>query len=144
MGYQLYCVMLCGVVVGGVVGVMANGHGPVAVSAASCGTEAGIHAVQTLPEVAVQFGGVPAELSDGGSVLVTLRSAGSCSSRIAFGLIGLGTPAEGGIGPRANPSCSHSPVTGCQTPDASLYSTRNHPSIRFQDVELARLEGAGA
>ena len=66
------------------------------------------------PVVEVHFGARPT-LS---TVPSPLRSAGSCSSRIALGLIGLlpalveGPGAVGGVTPRANPSCSHSLVTG--------------------------------
>ena len=140
-----------------------------AVSVRTCGGVT-VHALQKLPESAVHVGAVPVippfpvtptppnavsaaarpacELANVLLVLVT-RSAGSCNSRIAFGLIGF-VPAAGALPPltvgaarpRANPSCSHSLVTGCQTPEASLYSTRNQPSIRFQ-VEV-RLEFAVA
>src|SRR5271157_5193023 len=70
------------------------------------------------------FPGIPPPL--------TARSAGSCSSRIAFGLIGFVNGAVGAVMPRANPSCSHSLVTGTHTPELFRYSTRNQPSIRFQ------------
>src|SRR5208282_2519617 len=71
-----------------------------------------------------------------------LRSAGSCSSRIAFGLIGFSTPpagvpppeAVGGVTPRAKPSPSHSLVTATHWLELFRYSTRNQPSIRFQLV----------
>src|ERR1022692_2003720 len=127
-------------------------------SVRSCGG-ALAHAVHLvaapLPVVAVHTGAVAPVLSSGvvsanvaqaaavpvqiwGGVVGTAvrRSAGSCSSRIAFGLIGLVPGAVGGIGPRANPSCSHSMVTGTKAaPPPGLYSTRSQPSIRFQ-VEL--------
>src|SRR5271165_7681826 len=54
---------------------------------------------------------------------LALRSAGSCSSKIALGLIGFGCVAVGAVTPRANPRPSHSLVTLCQTPVESLYST---------------------
>src|ERR1017187_4336330 len=149
MGYQLYWGMLCAIVDGGAVGVTPKGHGAAAESAATCGGTPGVQVLQTPATVVLHTGAVPAELNAPGSVLLRLRSAGSCNKRMAFGLTGfdpapVGPGAVGAVNPRANPSCSHSLVTGCQIPDASLYSTRNHPSIRFQDVELARLEGAAA
>jgi hypothetical protein len=82
---------------------------------------------QEVPEVQI-VGGVAG--------IAVMRSAGSCSSRIAFGLIGLVPGEVGGNGPRANPSCSHSMVTGTKAePAPGLYSTRSQPSIKFQ-VEL--------
>src|SRR5271166_1868636 len=97
MGYQLYWVMLCGLVAGGAAAVTPNGHGPPAASAANCGGAPGVHVVQTPETVVLQTGAVPTELKAPGSVVLTLRSAGSCSNRMAFGLTGLGTPAFGGV-----------------------------------------------
>src|SRR5271157_2438598 len=133
MGYQLYWVMLCVVVAAE---VSPNSQNPAVanagVSAATSGGTPGVHVAQTvtLPTVVVvlQTGAVPVMFSEP----LALRSAGSCSSRIAFGLMGFSVPpagvpppeAVGGVRPRANPSCSHSMVTGFQLPEASLYSTR--------------------
>src|ERR1035438_8996039 len=61
-----------------------------------------------------------------------LRSAGSCSTRIAFGFTGFVPGAVGTVVPRAKPRFSHSLVTACQVPLESRYSTRSQPSIRSQ------------
>src|SRR5271157_1681638 len=101
--------------------------------------------------VVLQLGGVategalaPEATGSAGNALVVnvagvdvKRSAGSCTIRIAFGLIGFGVGvypvAVAGVPPpdwvtmpvpRAKPRDSHSLVTGCQLPDESLYSTR--------------------
>src|ERR1700677_357250 len=134
MGYQLYWVRLCGVAAGGVPeGVRPNAHSPPvpaipAAAAVVSFTTSGIvpvHAVHLvplpLPVVALQTGAVAVDV---GQTPVPARSAGSCSSRMAFGLIGLLPGVMGAVKPRANPSDSHSLVTACQAPDASLYSTR--------------------
>src|ERR1039458_5160945 len=119
MGYQLKAVTLCAVV------EVPNSHCVAPVSLKRGGVA--VHAVHLPLDVAVQLGAIPVLSCDQlGSGVVVLRSAGSCSSRIAFGLIGLppGPGAVGGVRPRANPSFSHSLVAGCQFPEASLYSTR--------------------
>src|SRR3981189_1472785 len=103
MGYQLYWVRLCGVaddggVATGAVGVRPNAHSPAvpvipapaaAISVATSGTKP-VHAVQRRvapePVVALQVGAVPVEV---GQVPVPGRSVGSCTSRIAFGVMGL-------------------------------------------------------
>src|ERR1700732_527437 len=103
MGYQLYWVRLCGVaddagVATGAVGVRPNAHSPAvpvipaaaaAMSVATSGTTP-VHAVQRVaapvPVVALQVGAVAVEV---GQAPVPGRSAGSCSSRIAFGVMGL-------------------------------------------------------
>src|ERR1039458_6386274 len=133
MGYQLYWVRLCVV---GEAGVTPKNHCP---DSATTSGGVPVQAVHFPPElVAVQAGGVPVVFM----VPLASRSAGSCSSRIAFGVTGFvpaaGALLPGSVGgnrPRANPSCSHSLVTGCQLPEASLYSTRSQPSIRSQDDE---------
>lgn len=135
-----------------VVGVRPNAHWPPEPeSEASSGGTPAVQVVQTPETVAVQTGAVAAEGADApvaaGSAgtapavspagAAVRRSAGSCSSRIAFGLIGFGVGvypvADAGVPPpdwvtcpvpRANPSCSHSVVTAVQTPDEFLYSTR--------------------
>ena len=161
MGYQLYSVMLCGVVVElAAVGVRPNAQSPAVptvdnarVSAASSGGLPQVHVVHTPLEFKwVQIGAVPLlalKLASEASVLLVPRSAGSCSSRIALGLIGLGVPvagspaplAVGAVTPRANPSDSHSLVTGTHVPELLRYSTRNQPSIRLQESEKAELYG---
>src|SRR5271169_3495522 len=91
-----------------------------------------VHFGGIAPLFAVQTGTAPPALT--GTVL---RSAGSCNSRIAFGLIGFGVGAKSGeaagvpppdcVGakvPRANPSASHSLVTGTHTPELFRSSTR--------------------
>src|SRR5208282_4279225 len=140
MGYQLNCVKLWGVVTVGAVGVTPNPHCPPdPASDKSCGT-AGLPAVQVLhflllplPCVVVQVGATAWETAQTpaatagstASALFVERSAGSCSSRIAFGLIGLGEAAVGAVTPRANPSCSHSLVAATHWPEVlSTYSTR--------------------
>src|ERR1700694_3888138 len=110
MGYQLYWVRLCGVaadagVATGAVGVRPKAHYPpvpvipaaaAAASVATSGTTP-VHAVQRRvapePVVALQVGAVPVDV---GHAPVPGRSAGSCSSRIAFGVIGLLCGAVGG------------------------------------------------
>src|ERR1017187_4267990 len=120
MGYQLKAVTLCAVV------EVPNSHCVAPVSLKRGGVA--VHAVHLPPFVTVQLGAtpVPSCANVGNVPEGVLRSAGSCSSRIAFGLIGLppGPGAVGGVRPRANPSFSHSLVAGCQFPEASLYSTR--------------------
>ena len=89
--------------------------------------------------------GAPVAAGCAARVLVVLRSAGCCNSRIAFGLIGFMVPpagkpapfAVGAVTPRANPSDSHSFVTATQLPVVLRYSTRSQPSIRFQADEFA-------
>src|SRR5580698_2074739 len=138
MGYQLYCVRLCGVAEDaggpgtGVVGVRPNAHSPpvpvipAAAAAASFATSGivPVHAVHfwlgEVPTVALQVGAVAVEVTPPEA----LRSAGSCSSRIALGVMGLLWGVVGGVKPRANPSANHSLVTGFQLPFTSLYSTR--------------------
>src|ERR1035437_4096557 len=121
MGYQLKRVTLCAVV------EVPNSHCVAPVSLKRGGVA--VHAVHLPLLVAVQFGTIPvlscANVGNAPEVSVR-RSAGSCSSRIAFGLIGLppGPGAVGGVRPRANPRFSHSAVAGCQAPEASWYSTR--------------------
>src|SRR5580700_4365931 len=104
MGYQLYWVRLCGVADDGglatvAVGVRPNAHSPAvpvipaaaaAMSVATSGTTP-VHAVQRRvgpgrPVHALQVGAVAVEV---GQAPVPGRSAGSCSSRIAFGVMGL-------------------------------------------------------
>src|ERR1700674_2585544 len=103
MGYQSYWVRLCGVaddggLATGAVGVRPNAHSPAvpvipaaaaAMSVATSGT-APVNAVRRRvahePVVTLQVGAVPVEV---GQVPVPGRSAGSCSSRIAFGVMGL-------------------------------------------------------
>src|SRR5208282_2808033 len=92
-----------------------------------------------VPLVAVQLGAIPVASCAyvGIPELTVPRSAGSCSSRIAFGLIGFGVGVKSGeaagvpppdcvgaLVPRANPSASHSLVTGTHTPELFRYSTR--------------------
>src|ERR1700732_5042666 len=100
MGYQLYWVRLCGVaddggLATGAVGVRPNAHSPAvpvipraaaAMSFATSGTKP-VHAVQApVMFVALQVGAVAVEV---GQAPVPGRSAGSCSNRIAFGVMGL-------------------------------------------------------
>src|SRR4030081_3659999 len=124
MGYQLYSVRLCGVVVVGVAGVMPNAHcPPEPASETNSGGDPADHVEHPVPDVhvgAVAIEGAPvaAGWAARGLVVVrlVLRSAGCCNSRIAFGLIGFGVPpagkpapfAVGAFTPRANPSDSHS------------------------------------
>src|ERR1019366_2958685 len=144
MGYQLYCVILC--VTGGAAGVRPNCQRlDPSVSGRACGG-LGFHGVhRPEPLNAGQLRAVPTvplRVSVAAVVPtpVVARSTGSCSNRIAFGLIGFTIPpagrpaplAVGAVVSRANPSSSHSLVTGFQLPFASLYSTRSQPSIRFQ------------
>src|ERR1035437_4723181 len=119
MGYQLKAVTLCAVV------EVPNSQYVAPVSTRSGGVA--VHAVHLPLLVAVQLGANPVpSCASVGSAPEVARSAGSCSNRIAFGLIGLppGPGAVGGVRPRANPRFSHSVVAGCQFPEASLYSTR--------------------
>src|ERR1700674_1537241 len=117
MGYQLLMLTLCVVVPE----LVTPKYG--LVLAASTWTSGGsgfFHVVQTPPAIVVQTGAIPF-LSMARS---PLRSAGSCNRRIAFGLMVFAPGAVGGVTSRANPSFSHSRVTGFQLPDTSLYSTR--------------------
>src|ERR1700687_4905631 len=117
MGYQLLILALCVVVAE----LVTPKYGLVlAASIATSGGSGFFHAVQTPPTVVVQTGAMPL----GSMARFPLRSAGSCNRRIAFGLMGFVPGAVGGVTPRANPSFSHSNVTGFQFPDTSLYSTR--------------------
>src|SRR5208283_3511695 len=140
MGYQLYWVRLCGVAAGGTVGVRPNAQSAdmpaasfdmlaaVAARSAVINGTVPLHVINfllgELPSVVSMAGATPSIWAVVGQTPVPARSVGSCSSRIAFGVIGLVPGAVGGVKPRANPSPSHSVVIGCQTPDASLYSTR--------------------
>src|ERR1019366_3984527 len=127
MGYQLYWVRLCGVAEAagdttGAAGVRPKAHSPfapligtaVAVrSSISSGALPELHAGHLNGDVIWRNG------HDGAVPLVSKvpepsRSAGSCRSRIAFGVIGLGAVLVTGPVPRANPSLSHSRVTGVQ------------------------------
>src|SRR5208282_3492754 len=141
MGYQLYWVRLCGVAAGGTVGVRPNAQSAdmpaasfdmlaaVAARSAVINGTVPLHVINfllgELPSVVITAGATPSIWAAGkGQTPAAERSAGSCSSRMALGVIGLVPGAVGGVKPRANPSPSHSVVIGCQTPDASLYSTR--------------------
>src|SRR5208282_680696 len=141
MGYQLKRVRLCsgsvedcGAPFSAVV-VLPTCHtvGVAELSTRSCGGLTD-HAVHLPPLFAVHTGTVPVVLRPAsvGIEPLVARSAGSCSSRIAFGLIGFVPEAVGAVRPRANPSDSHSLVTGTHVPELFRYSTRNQPSIRFQ------------
>src|SRR5208282_1333457 len=151
MGYQLKRLRLCCASVEDAIApfiavvVTPNGHTvlPVPLSTRTCGgvTDHAIHLLLAL--CAVHIGALPVtptglpvrgtkDPSAGILPPLTARSAGSCSSRIAFGLTGFVNGAVGAVMPRANPSCSHSLVTGTQVPELFRYSTRNQPSIRFQ------------
>src|ERR1700687_615946 len=117
MGYQLLMLTLCVVVAE----LVTPKYGLVlTASSTTSGGSGFFHAVQTPPTVVVQTGAIPL----GSMARSPLRSAGSCNRRIAFGLTVLAPGAVGGVTPRANPSFSHSRVTGFQFPDTSLYSTR--------------------
>src|SRR5271157_5459444 len=105
MGYQLYCVMLC--VAPGAAGVTPNCQTALpSESARTCGGVA-CHAVHLpWPLVTVQTGGVVGVklLVSAFAVVpppVVARSAGSCSNRIAFGLIGFLIPPAGRPAPLA-------------------------------------------
>src|SRR5580698_1690152 len=111
MGYQLYMLMLCA----DVLAVVTPNHGLVLfVSGCTSGGRGFFHAVQTPCEVAVQLGAIPVELIEPSPE----RSAGSCSSKIAFGFTGLETPpagdpapfAVGATTPLAKPRLNHSLV----------------------------------
>ena len=142
MGYQLYWVRLCGVVAGGFAGVRPNAQSAdmpaasfdilaavAARSAVNNGTVP-LHVVQLLlgavpAPYAVQAGATPSIWAVVGQVPVALRSAGSCSNRIAFGLIGLvpeGRSAESSPAQIPVPAIHWLP--GAKHPNASLYSTR--------------------
>src|ERR1700687_1220570 len=117
MGYQLLMVTLCVAVAE----LVTPKYGLVlTASITTSGGTAFFHTVPTPPTVVVQTGAIPL----GSIARFPLRSAGCCNRRIAFGLIGFAPSAVGEVTPRANPSFSHSRVTGFQLPDTSLYSTR--------------------
>src|SRR5581483_5863740 len=67
---------------------------------------------------------------------LALRSDCSWKIRIALGWTAFGAPDVGGVKPRANPSSSHSLVTGTKLPSDLWISTRRYPSSRFHVLPL--------